>query len=126
MTTVLWIAAGGAVGSAARYGLNLGLSRLHAQSFPWGIFAVNVLGSLAMGVLVALFARKWPEGETLRLALTTGFLGGFTTFSAFSYDTAALIERGEMGTATVYILASVGLSILACFLGLWLVRAFAA
>lgn len=126
MTTVLWIAAGGAVGSAARYGLNLGLSRLHAQNFPWGIFAVNVLGSLAMGVLVALFARKWPESETLRLALTTGFLGGFTTFSAFSYDAVALIEWGEMGTATVYILASVGLSILACFLGLWLVRAFAA
>lgn len=126
MTTVLWIAAGGAVGSAARYGLNLGLSRLHAQSFPWGIFAVNVLGSLAMGVLVALFARKWPEGETLRLALTTGFLGGFTTFSAFSYDAVALIERGEMGTAAFYVLASVGLSVLACFLGLWLVRAFAA
>lgn len=122
MTPVLWVAAGGAVGSVARYGLNIGLSRLHAQSFPWGIFTVNVLGSLAMGILVALFARKWPDGENLRLALTTGLLGGFTTFSAFSYDVVALMEKGEMGTAAIYALASVVLSVLACLVGLWIVR----
>lgn len=123
MTPLLWVAAGGAVGSIARYGVNLGLSRSHAQNFPWGIFTVNVLGSLAMGVLVALLARKWPESENLRLALTTGFLGGFTTFSAFSYDVVSLMERGETGTAAAYALASVILSVLACFAGLWIVRA---
>jgi fluoride exporter len=122
VTTTLWVAAGGAVGSVARYGLNLGLSKLHDHHFPWGIFMVNVLGSLAMGILVALFARKWPESENFRLALTTGLLGGFTTFSAFSYDVVALIEKGEAGTASIYALTSVLLSVLACFAGLWIVR----
>ncbi len=122
MTAVLWVAAGGAVGSVARYGLNVGLSKLHDHHFPWGIFTVNVLGSLAMGILVALFARKWPDSENLRLALTTGLLGGFTTFSAFSYDVVALMEKGETGTAIIYALASVILSILACAAGLWIVR----
>jgi CrcB protein len=124
--SVLWVAAGGAVGSVARYGLNLGLSRLHDHHFPWGIFTVNVLGSLAMGILVALFARKWPDSENLRLALTTGLLGGFTTFSAFSYDVVALMEKGEAGTATVYAAASVLLSIAGCFAGLWFARSILA
>ena len=122
MTAVLWVAAGGAVGSVARYGFNIGLSKLHDHHFPWGIFTVNVLGSLAMGILVALFARKWPDGENMRLALTTGLLGGFTTFSAFSYDVVALMEKGEAGTAAVYTITSVLLSILACAAGLWIVR----
>lgn len=122
MTAALWVAGGGAVGSVARYGFNLGLSKLHDHQFPWGIFTVNVLGSLAMGILVALFARKWPDSENLRLALTTGLLGGFTTFSAFSYDVVALMEKGETGTAGIYALASVLLSVLACAAGLWLGR----
>jgi CrcB protein len=99
---------------------------LHDHHFPWGIFTVNVLGSLAMGILVALFARKWPDSENLRLALTTGLLGGFTTFSAFSYDVVALMEKGEAGTATVYAAASVLLSIAGCFAGLWFARSFLA
>jgi CrcB protein len=99
---------------------------LHDHHFPWGIFTVNVLGSLAMGILVALFARKWPDSESLRLALTTGLLGGFTTFSAFSYDVVALMEKGEAGTATVYAAASVLLSIAGCFAGLWFARSILA
>jgi fluoride exporter len=71
---------------------------------------------------VALFARKWPDSEHLRLALTTGLLGGFTTFSAFSYDVVALLEKGEAGTASIYALTSVILSVLACFAGLWVAR----
>jgi fluoride exporter len=120
--TVLYVFLGGGIGSVARYGLNLGLSKLHDHHFPWGIFTVNVLGSLAMGILVALFARKWPDSEHLRLALTTGLLGGFTTFSAFSYDVVALLEKGEAGTASIYALTSVILSVLACFAGLWVAR----
>jgi CrcB protein len=122
VTAVPWVAAGGAVGSVARHGLNIGLSKLHDHHFPWGIFTVNVLGSLAMGIVVALFARRWPESDNMRLALTTGLLGGFTTFSAFSYDVVALVEKGETATAAIYALATVVLSILACVIGLWIVR----
>jgi len=120
--TALYIFIGGGIGSVARYGLNIGLSKLHDHHFPWGIFTVNVLGSLAMGILVALFARKWPDHENLRLALTTGLLGGFTTFSAFSYDVVALMEKGETATAVIYALTSVIISILACAAGIWIVR----
>ncbi len=121
MLNILAIALGGAVGSVSRHFVGAIALRLFGSGFP-GTMTVNVAGSFAMGVLAALFAFRWSGSETARLLLTTGFLGGFTTFSAFSLDVALLWERGEVGLTLVYALGSVVLSILALFAGLALVR----
>jgi fluoride exporter len=117
MTQFLLVALGGAVGSAARYGVGLAAARLGA-GFPWGTLCVNVVGGLLMGLLAA---RIGPQDENTRALLGVGILGGFTTFSAFSLDTVRLIET-QLGGALLYVLASVVLSIGACWLGLVLGR----
>jgi fluoride exporter len=126
VSQLLWIAAGGALGSVARHGMNIGVTRVFGYGFPWGILAVNVLGSFLIGVLSAFFLRKVPESAALPSFLTMGFLGGFTTFSAFALDVAKLIQSGENNLAAIYALASVLLSVLAVFAGFMLLRAVAA
>ena len=119
------IALGGALGSLARHFLSTGIYGVTSSSgFPWGIFIVNVLGGFIMGVIVELGALKLNYSPGMRAFLTTGILGGFTTFSAFSLDSALLIERGDWGLAMLYMAASVILSVLALFGGLFLVRVF--
>jgi CrcB protein len=122
MATVLWVALGGAFGSAARYGVNVWSGRLFGTGFPWHTLIVNVLGCLIMGALVEIIARKLPVSNDMRAFLTTGLLGGFTTFSAFSLDFALLVERKAYVAAAGYGLASVLLSLAAVFAGLALVR----
>jgi CrcB protein len=124
MNTLL-VFIGGGLGAAARHGVNVGAARLLGFGFPWGTVIVNIAGSLAMGLLAAWFAFKADPGWTqhTRLLMTTGFLGGFTTFSAFSLDAALMWERGDAGQAAIYVLASVLLSILGLFAGFALVRA---
>ena len=124
MLLIVLVFLGGGLGSVARHGVNMTAGRLGAD-FPWGTFIVNVVGSLAMGLIVAWLAFRAGAGWTqhTRLFLTTGFLGGFTTFSAFSLDVALLWERGAHGLAAGYVAASVVLSIAGLFLGMWLVRA---
>jgi CrcB protein len=119
---ILAIAAGGAVGSVSRHFVGAAAMRLFGSGFPAGTITVNILGSFAMGVLVELFALRWSASGTTRLLLTTGFLGGFTTFSAFSLDVAVLWQRGEVALTIAYALGSVVISILALFAGLALVR----
>jgi CrcB protein len=119
---LLGIAVGGAIGSLARHFLSTGIYRMTGTTFPWGILIVNVLGGLIMGLVVELGALKLNSSMEMRAFLTTGILGGFTTFSAFSLDTALLIERGEWFSAALYIVASVALSVAALFAGLWVVR----
>jgi len=121
---LLAIAAGGALGSLARHFLSSGIYNVTGTAFPWGILIVNVLGGFLMGLLVELGALKLNYSPEMRAFLTTGILGGFTTFSAFSLDAALLIERGDWGAALLYMLGSVVLSVLALFGGLFLVRAF--
>ena len=121
--TVLWVALGGAIGASARYGVNLLSGRLLGDGFPWHTLTVNVLGCFVMGVLVELMALRLNVGNELRAFLTTGILGGFTTFSAFSLDFAVLAERKAYGLAGAYAGASVILSLAAVFAGLYLVRA---
>ncbi|QNM82844.1 fluoride efflux transporter CrcB [Sphingomonas sabuli] len=115
---------GAGIGGALRHGTNLLGVRLFGE-LPIATLAVNAIGSLAMGVLAGLFAARTGMDQQLRLFLTTGVLGGFTTFSAFSLDTALLVERHEFGLAAAYVLASVLLSLAAVFVGLALVRAAA-
>ena len=122
---ILVIALGGALGSLARHFLSSGIYQLTGTAFPWGIFAVNVLGGFIMGVIVELGALKLSYSPEMRAFLTTGMLGGFTTFSAFSLDAALLIERGDWWSAALYIAGSTVLSIAALFAGLGLVRSLA-
>ena len=125
MIQTLLVFLGGGLGAASRHGVNLAAARLLGAGFPWGTFIVNVAGSLAMGLIAGYLTFKAGAAWTqhVRLLLTTGFLGGFTTFSAFSLDAALLWERGAVGQAAAYVLASVVLAILGLFAGLWLVRA---
>ena len=115
---------GGGIGAALRHGCNLVISRALGTAFPFATLTENVLGSLIMGALAAYFAFKGDATQSWRLFLTTGILGGYTTFSAFSLDSALLYERGELGLAALYVLASVALSIGGLFAGLALVRQF--
>lgn len=121
ISTVSLVALGGACGAVLRYLTGLGVLRLVGhQEFPLAVITVNVIGSFLMGVFVVVAAQK---GVThLSPLVMTGFLGSFTTFSAFSLETANLIERGALGQAAVYVLLSVGLSVGGLFLGLWLAR----
>jgi CrcB protein len=123
MPAVLWVALGGAIGSSMRYGVNVWSGRAIGAEFPWATLIVNIVGCFAMGLLTGLLALRLQLTQELRLFLTTGILGGFTTFSAFALDAAALAERREFNVATIYVLASVVLSLGAVFLGLTLARA---
>ena len=113
---------GGGIGAALRHGFNLAFARLFGRAFPYATLFENLSGSIAMGVLVALFAFRSGIPHHWQLFLTTGILGGYTTFSTFSLDVAVLYERGEIGMATLYVLLSVALSIGGLFGGLALVR----
>jgi CrcB protein len=125
MPVVLWVALGGAIGSAARYGVNIWSGRVLGAEFPWHTFIANVAGCFAMGVLVAVIGLKLNVGTETRAFLTTGILGGFTTFSAYSLDFAMLVERKSYGAALAYGAGSVALSLIAVFAGLYLVRTLA-
>lgn len=109
MTSVLLVALGGGLGSAARYLMVLGVGRWLGTGFPWGTLSVNLLGCFLMGLLTALFAGPLPVSSETRLFLTTGLLGGFTTFSAFGLDASGLIDRGDSGAALMYLAGSVAL-----------------
>ncbi len=119
--SIVLVASGGAAGSVLRFLAQQGALRVFGAGFPQGTLAVNVLGSLAIGLCYALLT---PGGAMARLIMT-GLLGGFTTFSAFSLETLELWERGAAGLAALYILASVGLSLAAVALGVWAGRALA-
>jgi CrcB protein len=122
MKLVLLAAAGGAFGSATRYMINLLSGQLFGLNFPWGTLTVNIIGSFVMGLVISLGAHKFSLSNEMRVLTATGFLGGFTTFSAFSLDFALLFERKDYGLAGLYLAGSVTLSILALFAGLLLVR----
>ena len=122
MKLVLLVALGGAIGSTLRYLVGLAAGWLFGIGFPWGTIVVNIAGSLAMGLVTGLAASKFQLTNELRVFAATGILGGFTTFSAFSLDFALLFERKDYGLAGLYLAGSVGLSILALFAGLYLVR----
>ena len=121
--SVVFLGAG--LGGALRHGVNLATGRLLGTGFPYGTLTVNVVGSLAIGLLAGYFAARADPGQTWRLFLTTGLLGGFTTFSTFSLDLAVLYERSALGQAVLYLLGSVGLGVAGLFLGLLIVRQIA-
>ena len=118
----LLVAAGGALGAVGRYLVTTGATVLLGGGFPWGTFVVNVVGSFLLGVLVGLLSAAWTPPGDMRLFLATGFLGAFTTFSAFSLDVVSAFERGLNTLAILYVVASVVFSVLALLGGLRLMR----
>ena len=119
----LFVALGGALGSVARYAVGVQATRAFGGGWPYGTLIVNIVGGLAMGALAAWLAHAMPAGqERWRALLGVGLLGGFTTFSAFSLETALMIERRAFGAAGAYVALSVGLSVAALFAGLILTR----
>ncbi|MEE4539009.1 MAG: fluoride efflux transporter CrcB [Erythrobacter sp.] len=121
----LAVGLGGAIGAAARFQVGLALVRLAPMTtgFPWATLVVNIIGSLAMGALAGWFARSGAASETLRLFLTVGLLGGFTTFSAFSAELVTLLHRGQAGLAIGYAAVSVIAGMAAFVLGLVAIQA---
>ena len=122
-TIVAMVGIGGAIGSMARYLLAGWVQPASWSGFPYGIFVVNVTGGLVMGILTEAFALKFNVSPEVRAFLTTGVLGGYTTFSTFSLEAGMLIQRHAYTQATIYIVGSALLSIIALFAGFWLVRA---
>jgi CrcB protein len=122
LTTMLHVALGGAIGSAARFATGVVVTRsLGAGVFPLGVLTVNILGSFLMGALVVYLGQRGLAA--LNPFLMTGVLGGFTTFSAFSLETLTLVERGQTGQAALYVGLSVAGSLLAIFAGVQIMRA---
>ncbi len=114
---------GGGLGSMLRHGVNLTAARVGGTNFPSGTLVANITGCFVMGLLAGYFAFRGDASQTLRLFLLTGVLGGYTTFSAFSLDALLLWERGQGGLAALYVVASVGLSLIGVFAGMALARA---
>ena len=117
MTQFLLVGAGGFLGAIGRYGISLLVARLGTVAFPWATLTVNLLGCLAIGALLPAAGEKPLLGENGRLLFVVGLLGGFTTFSAFGYETLVLFRKGSGGLAAGYALTSVGIGILAVWLG---------
>lgn len=117
--TYLLVGAGGAIGAMARYFI----STLTPPTFPYATMIINITGSLAMGLIIGILARTLPPmQEEIRLFLAVGILGGYTTFSAFSLDVVTLWQRGDATGATLYVVISVVVSIVALYAGLMLTR----
>ena len=122
MRAYLLVFVGGGMGAALRHGINVAFARWFGIGFPFHTLFENISGSIAMGLLASYFVVTAGSPQSLRLFLTTGILGGYTTFSAFSLDTVLLIERDQYGLAAIYVVASVLASVVGLALGLGLVR----
>jgi fluoride exporter len=120
MVRFLWICLGGALGTGARYLVSGWTLQALGSAFPWGTLAVNLAGSFLLAGLMALGVESSLFSPTLRLALATGVMGGFTTYSTFSYETMRSLQEGAWGTALVNVLVTVVGCLAACWLG-WVV-----
>jgi CrcB protein len=123
MQQLILVFVGGGLGAALRHLVNLAAPRLVGTDWPFATFFINVSGSLLMGLVAGLFALKLSLPPALRLFVATGILGGYTTFSTFSLETALLYQRGQAGAAALYALGSLVAGVLALFAGMALARA---
>lgn len=119
---LLAVAIGGAVGAVLRWLMAASVQRLSGGSFPWGTFAVNAVGSLMLGFLFVWLIERSSAGELLRLAITVGLLGAFTTFSTYSLESIRLIQSGAIGMAMANIIGQVVVCLLLTWLGVQLAR----
>ena len=120
---LLLVFIGGGIGSISRYLVTTLVKNFTTIPFPFGTLTVNVIGSFLMGIVTAIIASKMSEnGESLRLLLAVGFLGGFTTFSSFSMETLTLIEKNEVFYALANIIANMTFGLLAAYLGFTIIK----
>ena len=117
MSPYWYVAIGGAIGSASRYGLTVAIQSRAGTTFPIATMLINVTGSILLGFLMRYSVESTALSVEMRTLLTTGFCGGYTTFSTFSYETARLMEEGDWTRAASYILLSVAVSLLGTFAG---------
>lgn len=122
MMTYAWVAVGGGLGSMARFWMTGWMAGLTAGRFPWGTLAINVLGSLVIGIVAGLTLTPGRVGwhPDVRIFLMTGICGGFTTFSAFSLQAVELLQTGNIVAASGYITASILLCVVATAAGIWI------
>lgn len=120
--TAAVVAVAGAAGTLCRYGASVVGVRLCGSRFPWATLVVNVVGAFLIGAVMASFAARGHLDGRLRVALTAGFLGGFTTYSAFAFETVTLAERRDTGLAVAYVAATLVFGLAACAAGVWLGR----
>ena len=123
MNHFIYVAIGGAAGASLRHLVGMLALRSFGSSFPYGTIICNIGGSFLMGLLIEMFALRFNVSTEVRLLLTTGLLGGFTTFSTFSLDVVLLTERGQTGLALFYVALSLAGGIVALFAGLSAARA---
>jgi len=123
MKQVLLVFVGGGVGSALRYVVGKFLKTV-SSGFPWGTFSVNVIGSLLIGIFMGIVLKNSSFSENQTLLLITGFCGGFTTFSAFAYENQVFLKEGDLTNFFIYTLGSIGVGIMAVFLGLFISKSF--
>jgi CrcB protein len=124
MRQLLAVAAGGAVGAVTRWLMASGIQRMTGGAFPWGTFAVNALGSFLLGFLFVWLIERSSASELMRLALTVGFLGAFTTFSTYSLESIRLLQEGAFTLAFGNIVGQVILCLMLTWLGVQLARVF--
>jgi fluoride exporter len=119
---ILLVGLGGGVGSIARYLCQRWVSSLYPHSFPWGTFAVNIVGCLLIGILWGISFKSFDSNENFKLLLMVGLCGGFTTFSAFTIEGIGLLRENKMGLFFLYIAGSVIVGLLATFIGMKMAR----
>jgi len=119
---LLAVAAGGAIGASLRWLLAGAIQRASGSAFPWGTFAVNAIGSFALGFLFVYLIERSTYGEIMRLLLTVGLLGAFTTFSTYSLESIRLLEQGALGLAAANVLGQVVLCLLLTWVGIQAAR----
>lgn len=122
MTEYLWVGVGAMVGGMARYGISQGLSDLWGRALPYGTVVVNVTGSFVIGLVMAVLIERVGD-PVWRLLLVTGFLGGYTTFSSYSFELVTMLLGGRIGWAAGYLIASNVLGVAGCLLGVTVGRA---
>ncbi len=122
MSDLLWVSIGGAIGAAVRYVLGIWIIGRMGASFPWNTMVVNISGGLAIGISLTLLTERIIADPAWRLLLVVGFLGGYTTFSSYTFEALALLEAGAWFSAAWYVLGSNGLGLLATYLGIVLAR----
>lgn len=122
----VWVGLGGLVGANARYGMTKLMVARFGDSLPWGTFAINLLGSFLIGILLTTLTERVVADSAIRLVLVVGFLGAFTTFSSYSFEAIALAEAGRWTQTIAYVVGSNGLGLLLCVAGMYLARHVAA
>lgn len=122
MATILWIGLGGFLGANARYWLGSLINRWLGTGFPWATGLVNISGALLIGIIATLFVDRAVDNESLRLFLIVGLLGGYTTFSSYTWEAVTMMEQNRWLPAIAYLVGSNVLGILACVAGVLIAR----